>query len=235
MSQIAFEGEQASSLPYFRPVSDGKIVRKISKEEYERRATDPTQNVRAREWSTPKESGTAYEEFYGAVSGRIVAVKIRDHEQYGRSIALTLRQSNGAEGIFTVGTSSQYGMSMMERLPNVDLEKDVRISAYAKTDGEKTRYSIYLNQGDERVESFFKSYDVEKKEWKLSHGYPEVKESEKKRYGDKFWSQRYFPECSIFLVEYVEQNIIPKVNELSEVVEVVEEKDDVTIEAEETF
>lgn len=225
MSHIQFEGEQHDSLPFFRPVSDGKIVRKIGKEEYERRVTDPTQNVRAREWSTPKESGIAYEEYYSAVSGRIVAIKFRDHEQYGRSIAITLRQDNGAEGIFTVGTQSQYGMSLMERLPNVDLERPVRISAYAKTMGETARYSIYLNQGDDRVESFFKSYDSESKTWTLAHGYPEVDEKEKKKYGDKFWSQRYFPECSVFLVEYIEKNIAPKVNELTEVVKVVEDSE----------
>lgn len=228
MSHIQFEGEQHDSLPYFRPVSDGKIVRKISKEEYERRVTDPKQNVRAREWSTPKESGIAYEEFYSAISGRIVAIKMRDHEQFGRSIAITLRQKNGAEGVFTVGTGSQYGMSLMERLPNVNLDAEVRISAFAKTTGETTRYSIYINQDEERVESFFKSYNVETKTWTLSHGYPEVDEKEKKKYGDKFWSQRYFPECSVFLVEYIETNVAPKVNDVTEVVEEVH--DDITIE-----
>lgn len=232
MTQVQFEGEVHDSLPFFRPVSDGKIVRKISKEEYERRAINPKANVRAREWSTPKESGIAYEEFYGAVSGRIVAIKIRDHEQYGRSIAITLRQQSGAEAVFTVGTSSQYGMSLMERLPNVDLEKEVRISAFAKTTGETTRYSISLKQGENRVESFFKKYDTETKEWTLSHGYPEVDPKEQKKYGDMFWSQRYFPECSVFLVEYIEEHVAPKVND---VVEVVDEHDDVTVVPDEVF
>lgn len=208
-----FQAEIRDTNDYFRPVSDGKIVRKISKEEYERRiATNPEDNVRAREWKTAKDEGIAYEETYDAMTGKIVKLDIRDHEQYGRSIAVTLRQASGAEGIFTVGTSNQYGMSLMERLPSVNFDEDVRISAYAKQVGENKRYSIYMTQGENRVESFFKSYNTDTKEWTLSNGYPEVDEKEKKKYGDKFWSQRYFPECSVFLVEYIEEKLFPIVN-----------------------
>lgn len=230
MTYISFKGEKSNLIPFFRPTSDGKITRKITKEEYERRiAADPQDNVRAREWSTPKDSGIAYEETYSALSGKIVAINIRDHEQYGRSIAVTLRQKSGAEGIFTVGTGSQYGISLMERLPNIDFGEEVRINAFAKIVNENTRYSIYLNQGKNRVESFFKKYNPETEEWTISHGYPEVSEKEKKKYGDKYWSQRYFPECSVFLVEYIEKNIAPKVNELTEVVTPEIEDEDLTL------
>lgn len=238
MSNISFEGEVRDSKPYFRPVSDGKIVRKITKEEYERRVADPKDNVRAREWSTPKESGVAYEETYDALSGRIVAVNIRDHEQYGRSIAITLRQDNGAEGVFTVSTDSQYGMTLMERLPNVNIDEPVRISAYVKESGDKKRYTTFVTQGDTRVESFFKSWDDEKKTFVLSNGYPEVSEKDQKKFGDKYWSQRYFPECSVFLVEYIETNVAPKVNEMVQVVtpkSSVAEEDDVTVVPDEAF
>lgn len=230
MTHISFEGEQGNSLPFFRPVNDGKITRKITKDEYERRiAADAKDNVRAREWSTPKNSGVAYEEIYSAISGRIVAIKIRDHEQYGRSIAVTLRQKNGAEGIFATNTGSDYGISFMEKLPGVNLEKEVRISAFVKTVNESTRHTTLLNQGDARIESFFKKYDPETKVWTISHGYPVVEEKEKKKYGDKYWSQRYFPECSVFLVEYIEKNIAPKVNELSTVVTPETDEDDITL------
>jgi hypothetical protein len=217
-----FQAEIRDTKDYFRPVSDGKIVRKITKEEYEQRvAVNPQDNVRAREWATPKDSGVAYEETYDAMSGRIVNIAIRDHEQYGRSIAVTLRQDNGAEGIFTARTDNQYGMSLMERLPSVDLEKEVRLSAYVKQNGENKRYTTFITQGETRIESFFKKWDDEKKEFVLSNGFPKVDAKEQKRYGDKFWSQRYFPECSIFLVEYIEKNIVPKVT----TTEVVEDED----------
>lgn len=233
-----FEGETRDTAPYFRPVSDGKIVRKISKEEYESRiAADVKDNVRAREWSTPKETGVAYEEFYDALSGRIVAVKFRDHEQFGRSIAVTLRQDSGAEGIFTVSTDGQYGATLMERLPNVDIEQPVRISAYVKESGDKKRYTTFVTQGENRVESFFKSWDNDKKEFVLSNGYPEVDPKEQKKYGDKFWSQRYFPECSVFLVEYIEKNVAPKINSMTEVVTPTADNDadDVIVVPDEAF
>lgn len=238
MSNISFEGEVRDSKPYFRPVSDGKIVRKITKEEYERRVTDPSQNVRAREWATPKESGIVYEETYDALSGRIVAVNIRDHETYGRSIAVTLRQNSGAEGVFTASTDSQYGMTLMERLPNVDIDEIVRISAYVKESGDKKRYTTFMTQRDARVDSFFKAWDDENKKFVLSHGYPEVSEKEKQKFGDKYWSQRYFPECSVFLVEYIETNVAPKVNEMVQVVtpqSSVADKDDITLVPDEAF
>ena len=235
MSHIQFEGEVRDSKPYFRPVSDGKIVRKITKEEYERRVADPKENVRAREWSTPKDSGTAYEEVYDALTGRIVAVNIRDHETYGRSIAITLRQNNGAEGVFTASTDSQYGMTLMERLPNINLEDAVRISAYVKESGESKRYTTFVTQGDTRVESFFKKWDDEEKKFVLSHGYPEVDEKDKKKFGDKYWSQRYFPECSVFLVEYIEANVAPKVNNMMEVVHESDAEEDVTVVPDEEF
>lgn len=225
-----FQAENRDNKDYFRPVTDGKIVRKITEEDYKHRiALNPQDNVRAREWKTARDEGVAYEETYDAMRGKIVGIAIRDHEQYGRSIAVTLRQENGAEGIFTTGTSGQYGMTLMERLPNVDLDKEVRISAYAKQVGDNKRYTTFLDQGDTKVESFFKKWNDEKKQFILENGYPEVDEKEKKKYGDKFWSQRYFPECSVFLVEYIEENIIPKID-VSEVVnddvEVVPEGDD---------
>lgn len=227
-----FQAEIRDSKDYFRPVSDGKIVRKITKEEYEQRvAVNPQDNVRAREWATPKNSGIAYEETYDAMSGRIVNIAIRDHEQYGRSIAVTLRQDNGAEGIFTAGTDNQYGMSLMERLPNIDLEKEVRLSAYVKVTGEKKRYTTFVTQGDDRVESFFKKWDDDKKEFVLSNGFPKVDPKDQKKYGDKFWSQRYFPECSVFLVEYIEEHIIPKVI----TTEVVADEDLIVVPDDDTF
>lgn len=227
-----FQAEIRDTTPYFRPVSDGKIVRKISKDEYEqRKAENPHDNVRAREWATAKDSGTAYEEAFDSLSGRIVQIQFRDHEQFGRSIALTLRQDDGAEGIYTVNADNQYGMSLMERLPSVDFDQPVKISAYAKQVGDKKRYTTFVTQGDDkRVDSFFKNYDVETKEWTIKEGYPEVDEKDKKKYGDKYWSQRYFPECSVFLVEYIEKNIMPKVNVAEEVVE-----DDVEVVPDEAF
>jgi hypothetical protein len=213
--------ETNESKVYYRPSSDGKITRKITKEEYERRiALDPKDNVRARAWKTPKEEGIAYEEFYSRLRGRIVAISIREHETYGRSIAVTLRSEDGEEGVFSVGTNAQYGMNFMERLPNVDFEREVTIIPWVKEVGERKRYSILLNQGEDRVESKFKSYDADTKTWTQYEGYPEVNEKEKTKFGDKYWS-RYYGECEVFLCEYVENKVAPLVNST---VEVVEEK-----------
>lgn len=230
-----FETESYDGGIYFRPVSDGKIVTKITKEEYERRiALDPTDNVRAREWATPKETGVAYEEYCSALNGRIVAIKFREHPEYGRSIAITLRQKSGAEGIFTCSTKNQFGTSLMERLPSVDFEKDVRISAYVKESGDKKRYTTFITQGEEKVESFFKKWDDEKKGFDIKNGYPEVNEKDQKKYGTDYW-QRYYLEAEIFLVEYIEQHVAPKVNELTEVVTPDNDVEDVTVVPDEEF
>jgi hypothetical protein len=219
-----FQGETYEGGVYFRPSTDGKIVHKITQEEYERRiALNPSDNIRKREWATPKASGVAYEEVYSALNGKIVAIKFREHEEYGRSIAVTLRQEGGAEGIFTCQTSNQYGTSLMERLPSVDFEREVRITAYVKEAESKKRYTTFITQGEDRVESHFKQWNDEDKKFDIKNGYPEVNEKEQKKFGSDYWTKRYYPEAEVFLIEYIEERVAPKVNNMVEVVRPVEQ------------
>jgi hypothetical protein len=127
-------------------------------------------------------------------------------------------QEGGAEGIFTCQTSNQYGTSLMERLPSVDFEREVRITAYVKETESKKRYTTFITQGEDRVESHFKQWNDEDKKFDIKNGYPEVNEKEQKKFGSDYWTKRYYPEAEVFLIEYIEEHVAPKVNNMVEVV-----------------
>lgn len=210
---------------YFRPCADGKIVKKITQDEYEERSRKPGDNVRKRDWVAGNNSGTAYEEVYSNVKGRIISITFREHDEYGRSIELLLRNDDGDEGIFSCQTSQAYGMSLMEALsdPSLDLDKPVTISAYSKEKDGKVRKTIYVSQGEgkgENLKSPFRSWNDDTKSFDISGGYPVVNEKEQKKFGKDYWSKRYFPEVEVFLVDYITEKVVPTIEEL-ETTEVV--------------
>lgn len=214
---------------YFRPCADGKIVKKITQDEYEERSRKPGDNVRQRDWVAGNNSGTAYEEVYSNVKGRIISINFREHDEYGRSIELLLRNDSGDEGIFSCQTSQGYGMSLMEALsdPSLDLDKPVTISAYSREKDGKVRKTIYVSQGEgkgENLKSPFRSWNDDTKTFDISGGYPVVNEKEKKKFGKDYWSKRYFPEVEVFLVDYITEKVVPTIEEL-ETTEVVPKDD----------
>lgn len=255
MSHIQFETEDRVSTPYFRPMPDGKIATKISRTEFIERAIKtgiPAEEVerrlavkfdkdtppftlvgdsaRARFWQTPAGSGIAFEQTCTAISGRIVAIKFNEHPEYGQSINVTLRQSSGAEAIFSMQTKGQFATGFMEKLPNVDFEQPVKFSAYIRETGEKKSYHVMIYQGETNVQSLFKKWNEDTESFELSNGYPEKNDKEEKKFGKDYWSTRYYPEVRVFLVEYIEKNVAPKVNDLVEAVAEPEVKDDITVE-----
>lgn len=244
MSHVQFETEDRVSVPYFRPMNDGKIATKITRDDFVNRAVKsgiPTEeverrlkiefdrdtppftlvgdNARARYWTTPAGKGVAFEQTCSAISGHIVAVKFNEHPEYGQSINVTLRQPSGAEAIYAMSTKGQYATNFMEKLPNVNLDESVKFSAYVRESGDKKSYHSMIYQGDTNVQSFFKKWNDDKKAFDLSNGYPEVNEKEQKKFGSDYFSTRYYPEVKVFLVEYIKQNVAPKVNELVQVVQ----------------
>ena len=210
-------GTPSDNKAFFSPSADGKIVHKITEEEYERRSANPNDNVRKRDWiDRDGNKGSSFEETYRELVGMITEIGFREHPQYGKSINTTLVNTEGDAGVFSVKTDSKFGMSYLEVLPNVNLDEEVKIKAWAKQDGEKRKQAIFITQNDGKedksVESFYRKWDDKKKEWKLSNGYPEVDEEKLKKFGDKkYWTTQYFPEVEVHLCEKVEELVMPKV------------------------
>lgn len=217
-------GNKGQENVYYRPKADGSIVKKITEAEFNNRSADPTDNVRCRVYTDSDEvEQKVYEEFYSSVTGLIIGIDFQTHDEYGTSIHVLLRTEDGSEGTLAVNTSGGYGTSLLETLPNVDLEKDVTISAWAK----EKRKVMFISQGEgkgENVVSAFRKWDDKKKAWKiLKKEYPQVNEEEKEKYGKKYWP-RYFGELEVYLTDFVGKEVAPKVN-IAEVenVEVVED------------
>jgi hypothetical protein len=255
MSYIDFEGEAKRNLPYFKPSSEGDIAVKVEKTDFieasglplaevdarlktlnnESHIWDiPSKGIRARYWTNPKkETGITFERYFGAITARIVGIRFKDTPEIGKSMELVLRQDSGKEAIYTVSVKGQYFSGYAERLPLVDFDKPVRIGAYKTLKGDKKRYNATLEQDGKRIDSFFVSGKKDEKTeqwvWESKNGYPEVDQKELKKWGrEEYFRSRYYPECSLFLVEYIETNVAPKVNDMVEVVS-MEVDDDVTI------
>lgn len=214
---------------YFRPTADGKITKKITEDDYIERSRKSGDNVRKRDWVAGNNSGTAYEEVYSNVKGRIISLTFREHDEYGRSIEVLLRNDSGDEGIFSCQTSSSYGMSLMEALANekLNLDEPVTISAYSKEKDGKVRKTIYVSQGEgkgENLKSPFRIWNDDTNTFDIFLGYPEVNEKEQKKFGKDYWSKRYFPEVELFLVDYVTEHVLPKIDDV-ETVEIVPNND----------
>jgi len=208
-------GNKGQMKQYYRPLAEGIITKKITEAEYNNRKDDPTDNVRCRTYTDSEEvEQKVYEEFYSSVTGLIIGIEFQTHDEYGTSIQLLLRAEDGSEGTLAVNTSGGYGTSLMEALPNVDLDKEVTINAWAK----EKRKVMFIEQDGENVVSAFRKWDDKKKKWTfLQKDYPQVNEEEKEKFGKKYWP-RYFSELEIYLTDYIGKNVTPKVN-----VETVEE------------
>jgi hypothetical protein len=95
----------------------------------------------------------------------------------------------------------------MKKLPNVDLEKKVKIVPFAfEDDNGKKRKGVTIWQkvdGEKphKVENFFSKYDPETKKTTNIAGYPEPKKLKKPLSKDQW--KLYFGEVREYLVEYI--------------------------------
>lgn len=199
-------GTPKKQLDYFGIAPDGVIVKRITKEEYESRKGNKGDNVRARQWEMASgETGVSYEETYNSLAGKILSVSFRDHDKIGKSVNVLIQNGEDA-GVLSIPTSKSFATSLLEVLPNINYDMPVVINGYAK---DKTR-RVYVKQGEENVESHYKSWNDNEKKFDIRYGYPEVNEKEREKFGDKYWT-RYFGEVEVFLVDEIEHNeSIPK-------------------------
>jgi len=113
-----------------------------------------------------------YEQVNKGLRGIIESVEVREG-QFGKQLYIAI--TDGIEKIFLqVPWDNPYSRSFLERLPGVDLSKDVDILPYSFTDKRgKRRSGISLNQGGVKIPSYYKEYNDDFTSTKHLHGYPE--------------------------------------------------------------
>lgn len=94
-----------------------------------------------------KTGKTVHEEFYDYVEGKILNITTKDSE-YGKYWQVEM-EKNGQRGILQFQYSSGYANGFLMALPNVDLAQEVRLSPSAKKEGDKTKTTLFINQGGE--------------------------------------------------------------------------------------
>lgn len=201
-----FEGAEAKDTAiYFNVLgSDGTL-----------RVTVPegTEGATRRDYETKDGAkGTKFEKVYKKVTGRITDVSFYDGD-YGRNLIIEL--TNDAEQVAKVSlnTQSNFAEDTMGKLPAVDFTQPVTFAPYSFTDNHgKNKRGMTIFQGgtekENKVESFFKAWDDEKKTFVYKNNFPAPKGDVSKYTSDKW--KIYFAEARVFLGEYIEEHIVPK-------------------------
>ena len=144
-----------------------------------------------------------FELVYNFLSGIITNIQIFDG-QYGKNLQITI------DGIvlsmnMASNMASYFAEDIMKKMPNVDLNKEVKFTPYSFEDNnKKLRRGVSIIQNNVKIQNFF--YNPETKE--NYNGFPVLPEGWKKFSSDDW--KVYFMTTRKFLQQYLEENIIPK-------------------------
>lgn len=177
-------GAVMQSNAIFLTISNGQICKKVSK---------PTSISKER---VNKNGVTVNEEFYKGWKGRITAIEVREHKDYGKFWNVTLTDSDG-DAILQMQYSSGYSSAFLKMLPNVDLNSDVIITPNMKIDGDKKKATIFITQHGVPLKHYYTRDNP--------NGLPELKQIKVK--GKITWDDSDMAE---FLEKMVMTEIVPK-------------------------
>ncbi len=144
---------------------------------------------------------------YSWIEGQIKKIYYKESKEYGNSYEVTI---DDGENLYNVSfkENSRYCQDFLVKLPNIDLSQPVKITPYdMRSEDGKERRGTSVMQNGIKLKSYFsqKEGDV----WIYREGFPEPK---KPKLTDKEW-KIYLIEIQSFLMDYVKDNIIPKLND----------------------
>ena len=189
--------EKNESKVYANIIADGSIRIQTDK-------NDPEAVLR--EYEVDGVKGEKYELKYSSLAGLIKKIVFQDGK-FG--VQLQVTSQDDEEYVLSMPVGSNFASGLLKKLPNVDLNVEVKVKPYAFTDKEtgKAKKGITVYQGDDgenKVDSFF--FDGKK----TTNGFPEL--PAKKEYSE--WTSDdwkvYFIGVTKFLRQYTEENVISK-------------------------
>lgn len=157
-----------------------------------------------REYETSDgKKGIKYELGFDRLTGKITNIQIVSGD-YGKQLQITI---DGV--VLSISLSTGFADDILKKLPGVDFEKEASLVPYSFEDEKKRpRKGITVYQGEEKLGNYF--YDGENN----LHGFPELPENYKE-FDSEDWKV-YFIGVSKFLQKYLEKNVVPKVHEAQE-------------------
>lgn len=150
------------------------------------------------------EKARKWELIYPGITGTIQSIGqyIGD---YGTNINVHIKDENDEEYTLSLKANSPYGENFMQKLPRIDLTKEVSLSGYNSfedKDGRRVPAGLTVEQGGVKLKSFFSWKDGD--EWKNVEGFPLPDKKTKERGGD-LWKM-YFDNVRVWMIDYLETN-----------------------------
>lgn len=135
---------------------------------------------------------------YADLTGRIVGVQFKTHDEYGESINVTV-DSGEDRFIMSISTNNRYSQDMMKALLKMDLTQDIFIKPYDFVGSDKKRaQGISFRQGGEKLALRVDEAPSKEGEWFKSASKKQIK--------------RFFEDLSDWYVAEVEEKVCPKLS-----------------------
>lgn len=176
---------------YYSILSDGKFHTQVD---------EGTAGAVRREYETSDgKKGVKYELIAQSISGRITNIAIYEGD-YGKNLQVFM----GDDVIVSLNCASNFGEDFMKKLPNIDIEKDVKLSPYSFEDADtkKVKKGITVYQDEKKIADFYHNKEGEK--WVEANGYPKIPAKAKDWSKDEW--KLFFLNARIFLLSEVEKS-----------------------------
>lgn len=190
-TQINYNKERGT---IFSVLADGRFHTEVP---------EGTEGAVRREFETSDgKKGVKIELVAGSISGNITNIALYEGD-YGKQIAISLGDTSKDDVTIYLSTQSAFGEDFMKKLPNLNLEKEIKFAPFSFEDDKgKSRKGMTLYQDDVKIEGHYhrKQGDV----IVTQNGYPEVP-ADSKNYDSEDW-KLYFGIARKFLVEEMKKN-----------------------------
>lgn len=184
---------------YLYILKDGKMHEK---------AEEGDEGAKMREFEQKNDDGSStvvqkWEKSYPGIVGLIEGIKFYS-SKYGTNILIDIKDEDDNQFVLSLKATSRYGEAFMEALPNLDLTKEVDFTSYSfpdKNNPDRRIQGLTIKQDDQKVRSYFTSYDEATKKWSYPiKGYPVP--DPKKKYTTEKW-KLFFATRNEWLKDYM--------------------------------
>lgn len=186
-TQIEYTKQQAT---YYSVLSDGKFHTTV---------TESTPGAVKREYETKDgKKGSKWELLAQAISGKITNLSLYEGD-YGKYLQISL-----GDVVISLSTASNFGEDFMKKLPNIDLDKEVKLAPYSFEDEETKRVKkgITIYQDGKKIQDYYHVKEGEK--YVEANGYPKIP-AKSKDWDTDDWKM-FFMQARKFLIGEVEKN-----------------------------
>lgn len=191
--------ENKEAVNYFNVLADGKFHQTVEQ---------GTEGAVHRTYETSDgKTGEKWEKVYSDVSGMITNIEFADGN-YGKLLMITISDDGYEPVVVSLNCNSNFGEDMLHKLLNIDQKLPVKLIPYSFTDDKgKNRKGITVMQGDIKVQSHFKQYSEDTKEFTYTAGFPEApKDKGNKKPSSDQWKV-WYANCRLFMIDYIETKL----------------------------